>query len=115
MALANRVDELVRGLPRDWERARIELTLDEEDDADRAALILAPASPGRSGKTFTIHVSAAGPGSGATPGQARRVLGRLDQVGIPGRVRLAETERAAPAPAAPARPAAVVERRRLAG
>jgi hypothetical protein len=114
MALANRVDELVRGLPRDWERARIELTLDEEEDADRAALILAPASPGRSGRTFTIHVSTAGSSSGTTPGQARRVLGRLDQEGIPGRVRLAETERPAPAPAAPARPAAATQRQTLA-
>jgi hypothetical protein len=110
MALADRVDELVRGLPRDWERARIELTLDEEDDSDRAALILAPASPGRSGRTFTIHVSAGEPGSGTTRGHAKRVLGRLDQAGIPGRVRLAETERrsppaTAPAPAAAAAPA----------
>ena len=52
MALAERADEIVRGLPRDWERARIELTLDEPADADRAALVLAPASPGRSGSTF---------------------------------------------------------------
>jgi hypothetical protein len=111
MALADRVDELVRGLPRDWERARIELTLDEEEDADRSALILAPASPGRSGTTFTIHVSAAEPGSGTTPGQARRVLARLDQAGIPGRVRLAGTERP---PAAPAAPATAVERQTLA-
>ena len=114
MALADRVDELVRGLPRDWERARVELTLDEEDDADRAALILAPASPGRSGTTFTIHVAPGQPGSGTTPGQAKRVLGRLDQAGIPGRVRLAETERPPAAAAAPTRSAAAAERQTLA-
>jgi hypothetical protein len=102
MALADRVEELVRGLPRDWERARIEVTLDEEDDADRAALLLASASPGRAGSLFTFHVAAAGQGSGTPPALAKRVLARLDQAGIPGRVRLAEAERATAAPAAPA-------------
>ena len=112
MALADRVDELVRGLPRDWERARIELTLDEEGDADRAALLLASASPGRSGRSFSFHLAAAGRDSGTPPGLAKRVLARLDQAGIPGRVRLAEFERSAPTVAAPA-PAAE-ERRTLA-
>lgn len=103
MALADRVDEIVRGLPRDWERARIQLTLDEDEDADRAALILAPATPGRAGRAFTLHVSAdAAGGAGATPALARRVLSRLDEAGIPGRLRLAEAERPAPKPAASA-------------
>ena len=113
MALADRVDELVRGLPRDWERARIELTVDEEGDADRAALLLASASPGRAGRSFTFHLAAAGRDSGTPPALARRVLGRLDQAGIPGRVRLAEFERPAPTAAAPT-PAAK-ERTTLAG
>lgn len=99
MALADRADEIVRGLPRDWERARIELTLEEEDDADRAALILASASPGRSGRTFTFHISGDSAGAGTTPSLARRVLARLDEAGIPGRLRLAEAERPAPAAA----------------
>ncbi|MGH3011157.1 MAG: hypothetical protein ACRDMY_04830, partial [Gaiellaceae bacterium] len=106
MALADRVDELVRGLPRDWQRARLELTLDEPEEADRAALILAPASPGRTGTTFTVHVYDGLVGAGATPGLARRVLSRLDEAGIRGRLRLAEAERPAPLPAtaAPAQP-----------
>ena len=108
MALADRVDELVRGLPRDWERARIEVTLDEEDDADRAALLLASASPGRAGTSFTFHLAATDHGAGTSPGLARRVLARLDQAGIRGRVRLVAAERAAPAPVAaePSAPAA---------
>jgi hypothetical protein len=113
MALADRIDELVRGLPRDWERARIELTLDEEGDADRAALLLASASPGRAGSSFTFHVAAAGQDSGTSPALARRVVARLDQAGIPGRVRLAEFERPAPTAAAPVRDAE--ERTTLAG
>ena len=93
MALADRVDEIVRGLPRDWERARIELRLEEDEDTDRAALILASATPGRSRKTFTFHVSRDSAGAGTTPGLARHVLARLDEEGIRGRLRLAEAER----------------------
>ena len=102
MALADRVDELVRGLPRDWEHARIDLTVDEEADADRAALLLASASPGRAGRSFTFHLAATDHGSGTPPALARRVLARLDQAGIPGRVRLVEFERPAPTASAPA-------------
>jgi hypothetical protein len=111
MALAERVDELIRGLPRDWERARLELTLDEPDEADRAALILAPATPGRSGPTFTVHVYNGPVDAGATPGIARRVFSRLDEAGIRGRVRLAGAERPVPSPAA----TAPAERSTLAG
>ena len=103
MALADRVDEIVRGLPRDWERARIQLTLDEEEDVDRAALILSPATPGRSGRTFTLHVSGDSAEAGTSPGLVRRVLARLDSDGIRGRLRLAEAHRPevkAPTPSA---------------
>jgi hypothetical protein len=110
MALAERVDEIVRGLPRDWERARVDLTLEEPEDADRAAVILAPATPGRSGATFTIHVHEGSSGLSPTAGLARRVCSRLDEAGIRGRLRLVEHER--PAASAPA--TAVEERQGLA-
>jgi hypothetical protein len=106
MALAERADELVRGLPRDWEHARIDVTL-EDDDADRAALILAPASPGRSGRTFTFHIARGSSDQGVSPGLMRRVLGRLDAAEIRGRLRLAEVERAAPTERPAASPAPV--------
>ena len=99
MALAERVDEILRGLPRDWERARLDLTLEEPEDADRAALILAPATPGRSGGRFAIHVHDGTKGLAPTPELVRRVLARLDDDGIRGRLRLAEQERATPQPA----------------
>ncbi len=92
MALAERVDEIVRGLPRGWERARLELTLEEADEADRAALILAPATPGRSGRTFTLYVHDGASGLAPTPELVRRVLSRLDEAGIRARVRLAGHE-----------------------
>lgn len=101
MALADRVDEIVRGLPRGWERARIELTVEEEDEADRAALILAPATPGRSGRTFTVYVHGGTRGLAPTPELVRRVVARLDAEGIRARVRLAGHEDATEMPAPP--------------
>jgi hypothetical protein len=99
MALADRVEEMLRGLPRGWERARIELSVEEEDEADRAALILAPATPGRSGRTFTIYVHGGTRRLAPTPDLVRRVVARLDTEGIRGRVRLAGHEEAPKAPA----------------
>jgi hypothetical protein len=99
MALADRVDEMIRGLPRGWERARVQLTVEEEDEADRAALILAPATPGRSGSTFTVYVHGGTRGLAPTPELVRRVVARLDTEGIRARVRLAGHEEAGEAPA----------------
>lgn len=101
MALADRVEEIIRGLPRGWERARVELTVEEEDDADRAALILAPATPGRSGRTFTMYVHVGTRRLAPTPELVRRVVARLDTEGIRARVRLAGHEDTTETPAAP--------------
>jgi len=98
MALADRVDEMLRGLPRGWERARIELSVEEEDEADRASLILAPATPGRSGSTFTVYVHGGTQRLAPTPELVRRVVARLDTEGIRGRVRLAGHEEATETP-----------------
>jgi hypothetical protein len=103
MALADRVDEIVRGLPRGWERARLELTVEEPEDADRASLLLASATPGRHGRSFTLYVHGATSGLTPTAGLVKRVVGRLDAAGIRGRVRLvgheAAVAREEPAPA----------------
>jgi hypothetical protein len=105
MALADRVDEIVRGLPRGWERARLELTVEEPEDADRASLLLASATPGRSGGSFTLYVHGGTSGLAPTPEMVRRVVGRLDAAGIRGRVRLVEHVE----PVAPKEPAAAAE------
>ena len=105
MALADRVDEIVRGLPRGWERARLELTMEEPEDADRAALILAPATPGRSGRAFTVYVHGGTRRLAPTPELVRRVVSRLDSEGIRARIRLAGHEAGhAAAPEAGPRP-----------
>ena len=96
MALAERCDEILRGLPRGWSLAHVELTLERGADADRAALILAPATPGRQGRTFQLHVHN-GTGLAPTPELVRRVVRRLDEEGITGWLKLVHEEQA-PAP-----------------
>ena len=89
MALADRVDEIVRGLPRGWERARLELTVEEPEEADRASLLLAPVNPARYGGATSFRFrSASRQGYGVAPGMARRALERLDDEGLGGRVRV---------------------------
>ena len=113
MALADRVDEIVRGLPRGWERARVELTVEEPEDADRASLFLAPATPGRSGGAFTLYIHDGASGLAPTVGLVKRVVARLDEAGIRGRVRLASHEQATvkekPVAAKPVAPKALAD------
>jgi hypothetical protein len=92
VALADRASEILRGLPRGWERARLDVTVEEPEEADRASMILAPATPGRSGNVFSLHVAGATQRGLASPELMRRVLGRLDEEGIRGRIRLAAHE-----------------------
>jgi hypothetical protein len=102
VALAERSRELLDGLPRDWRTATIDVTIEDESQADRAAVILAPATPGRVGNRFRIfvhNVRAGGEVSGPTPELVRRVLARLDGEGIAARVRLVDVSRAEAVPA----------------
>jgi hypothetical protein len=113
MALADRVDEIVRGLPRGWERARLELTVEEPEEADHASLLLASATPGRQGRSFTLYVHQGASGLSPAVGLVKRVVARLDEAGIRGRVRLAGHEQAAvktkPVAAEPEAPTALAE------
>jgi hypothetical protein len=107
VALAERCDEILRGLPRGWSLAHFELTLERGADGDRAALILAPATPGRRGRSFQLHVHNGTAGLAAAPELARRVLQRLDEAGISGWLRLVHEEHA---PATGAIPSVTRER-----
>ena len=102
MALAERLNEILAGLPRGWERARVDVTVEEPEDADRAAIVLAPATPGRSRSTFHLHVAGGTQRLAATPEMVRRVLQRLDAEGIRARIRLVGHENGPAAGAAPA-------------
>ena len=101
MPLADRAAELLDGLPRDWEVARIDVSVEEPTQADRAALILGPAAPGRIGSQFTIHVSRSPERAGASPKLALRVLDRLDEAGVRVRLKLGDFELRTQAPEKP--------------
>lgn len=101
MALADRSTDLLHGLPRGWRRAQLELALESPADVPRAALILGPATPGRSGERFVLNVYGGPERLGTSPELARRVLQRLDREGIRGRLRLVGTEGAESPPAEP--------------
>jgi hypothetical protein len=105
VGLAERFDELLRGLPRGWSLVRFNFTLDESADADRAALILAPATPGRTGRAFQFHVHGGREGLAPTPEIVRRLLHRLDEEEIGGQLDVVsqETAVAAPTPRQPER------------
>src|SRR5919197_5781667 len=48
--------EIEGGLPEDWSRIQLSLTIAEDEHADRAALVLAPFTPGRTGGRFRFAV-----------------------------------------------------------
>jgi hypothetical protein len=90
-------------LPEGWSVARLLLVFEDEEQAERAALILGPLAPGRTGRTFRLTLYAGG-AQPATPARLRRVLARLDEQRLEGRLDLVSAERAA-AEEAPRRPA----------
>jgi hypothetical protein len=90
-SLADAWDAALAAVPSDWSDLFCELGLTSTDHADHAALLLGPINPlrreGRPGFRFRVARSA---GYGAAPGMVRRCLGRLDDQGIPGDVRVLE-------------------------
>ena len=103
MALAQRSTELLRELPQGWTAAHLELTVDDAQQADLAAVILGPAAPGRRANTFRLDVYGGREPLGQRPDLLRRVLARLDDEGILGRLELVGTEEQAAEERAPAR------------
>jgi len=95
--LARQWRELAANLPPNWGRGRLVLELDDPAMVDRAALILGPLGPGRRRSGFDLTVA-----RDRDPG---RVLTRLDEEGIHGRLELVGAEQAKAAP--PARTEAV--------
>ncbi len=92
MRLVEQWEDVRRALPRGWHTASLTLTVADPDAAERAALVLGPAAPGRHDSSFRLHVARA-----ATPGYPsadllRRVLARLDREGIGGRLGAAGAE-----------------------
>jgi hypothetical protein len=89
-SLATDWDTALAAMPGDWSDLLCELELTSSDHIEPGALLLAPLNPiqietGRLGFRFrAAHTF----GYGASAGMVRRCLGRLDDAGIPGEVRI---------------------------
>lgn len=87
LALVDDFNAIERSLRPDWAEARLVLTMADGERCDRAAALLAPANPGRRGRTIRFAVARRGPG--LVPDAIRRLLRRLDSEGIVGTLELA--------------------------
>jgi hypothetical protein len=84
--LADQWRRIERELPENWSDARLLLRVRDPDQAGRAAAMLTPLTPGRSGNE--IRFFTARRGAGASPDAVRRLLRRLDDDGIRGDLEL---------------------------
>jgi ribosomal protein L12E/L44/L45/RPP1/RPP2 len=102
MTLADQWNGIESGLDPRWSEAQLLLAIEDETRLDRAAALLAPAGPGRTGQS--IRITAARAGAGVGPEAMRRLVRRLDEEDISGTLELLTAESAPPAHA-PARQA----------
>jgi hypothetical protein len=87
--LAASWQQLVAELPPDWSDIYGEVELTSSDHLAPAALLLSPLNPARDGKRFAFRFRCSHTfGYGTAEPMVRRCLGRLDETGIPGRVRI---------------------------
>jgi hypothetical protein len=94
LQLVEQFNDLERGLVDEWAELRLQLTLDNEARAERAAALLAPANPGRRGRVIHLATDRRGPGVG--PEALRRLLKRLDDERIEGTLELRSVRKAPP-------------------
>jgi hypothetical protein len=76
MRLAQQWELIEENLPRDWVDVRFSLTTEQPAQLERAAAVLGPLNPGRSGEALVFHVRRAGGAAG--PEAVRRLFARLD-------------------------------------
>jgi hypothetical protein len=84
--------EIERSLPEKWGIAHFRLTTDDEDKAKRAAALLGSINPGRRGKTVRFY--AARGGAGPSADAVERLLPRLDEERVGGKLELVGTDEA---------------------
>ncbi|MDQ3822677.1 MAG: hypothetical protein M3321_05495 [Actinomycetota bacterium] len=98
MRLVEQWRAIERDLPEDWGDARLVMTVGDERQANRAAGLLGPITPGRRGKQLRFYTARRG--AGHRPDLVRRLLARLDAERIEGELELVSS--GAPEQAAPA-------------
>ena len=95
MRLVEQWRQVEAGLPEGWADVRLKVVVEDATAVERAAALLGPANPGRSGNE--VFFFAARNGVGVGPEAVRRLLGRIDAERIRGRLELLsaqEVERA---------------------
>ena len=78
--------EIIEGLPEDWSDVRLRLTVDDEEAGARAAAILGPANAAR--RRNVLRLYAVRRGAGPSQALVERLLARIDQERIPGKLEL---------------------------
>ncbi|HEU5243696.1 MAG TPA: hypothetical protein VFU33_04780 [Gaiellaceae bacterium] len=101
MPLVDRWNSVERSLDPSWIEVTLSLAITDDAGRSRAAALLGPAGPGVGGKQIRFHVSTRGTGIG--PEAARRLLRRIDEEGIVGRLELVESRGLPPEPEQPSR------------
>jgi hypothetical protein len=99
--LVDRWNSVERSLDPSWIEVTLSLAINDDSARSRAAALLGPAGPGVGGKQIRFHVSTKGTGIG--PEAARRLLQRIDEEGIVGRLELVESRGLPPEPEQPSR------------
>lgn len=95
MQLADQWREIETALPQGWTTARLAMSVAEDADADRTALVLSSLTPGRTGSSFRLEVR--------PERSPEAIFRRLDREGVRGRIDLIGTD-AGPGEAAAAAP-----------
>ena len=96
MALVERWNQVQTELDPRWTEVTLSLAINDDEARSRAAALLGPAGPGVGGKQIRFTVSTRGTGIG--PEGVRRLLRRIDDEGIRGRLELVATQGARPVP-----------------
>lgn len=96
MPLVDRWNQLESGLDPRWTEVTLSLAIRDDEARSRAAALLGPAGPGVASGEIRFTVSTRGTSIG--PEAARRLLRRIDDEGIVGRVELVATQGARPRP-----------------
>jgi hypothetical protein len=96
--LVDRWNRVESGLDPRWTEITLSLAIHDDVARSRAAALLAPAGPGLAGKEIRFDVSTRGTGVG--PEAIRRLLRRVDEEGIPGRLELVASRGMRPEPEA---------------
>jgi hypothetical protein len=89
VSLVARWNHVENALEPGWAEATLSLEIHDPEARSRAAALLGPAGPGFSGSTLRFTVSTRGHGIG--PDGARRLLRRVDEERIPGRLEVVTT------------------------